>query len=265
WDSIRQPQTTSMVALTAFSRGLDAKDQGDYAAARTQFDQALAADPNFQEAEEERRKLPAVLLSSAGIATAVAGVAPAASVATAGLATGLGISTATLAVGAGVVAAGAGIGAGVGASGGGENGGSRCGNNRREGNEQCDGTDLGAVVCPLGGQLVCTLDCILNLLGCFISTTGQREGAAECHDGNTDNTDDCLNTFVVARCGDGFVRAGREECDDSNTTDGDGCDSNCTTTRCGNDVVTAPEECDDGNTFDGDDCAASCTTEGSSL
>ncbi|MGH7961333.1 MAG: tetratricopeptide repeat protein, partial [Candidatus Binatia bacterium] len=62
WDTIRQPQTTSLVALTAYSRGLDAKDRGDYAAARTQFDQALVADPNFEEAEEERRRLPVVIL-----------------------------------------------------------------------------------------------------------------------------------------------------------------------------------------------------------
>ncbi len=49
----------------------------------------------------------------------------------------------------------------------------------------------------------------------------------ECDDGNTDNTDACLNDCTNARCGDGFVRKGIEVCDDKNTTGGDYCSSDC--------------------------------------
>ena len=37
-----------------------------------------------------------------------------------------------------------------------------------------------------------------------------------CDDGNTDNTDGCLNSCVVASCGDGFVQVDVESCDDGN-------------------------------------------------
>ncbi|MGH7964190.1 MAG: MopE-related protein, partial [Candidatus Binatia bacterium] len=181
WDSIRQPQTTSVVALTAFSRGLDAKDRADYPAARAQFDQALAADPNFQEAEEERRKLPLAFLPSGGIAAAVGGVAPTAAAATAGIVpaaavagvaagaaagTGLGISGTALAIGAGVAAVGAGVGGGIAASsgggggGGGSGGGSgRCGNSQiNSPREQCDDGNAAGGDC-------CSADCQVEDLG----------------------------------------------------------------------------------------------------
>ena len=43
-----------------------------------------------------------------------------------------------------------------------------------------------------------------------------------CDDGNQVETDACLNTCVIASCGDGQVQAG-EACDDGNEDDGDGC------------------------------------------
>ncbi|MGH7965395.1 MAG: CsgG/HfaB family protein [Candidatus Binatia bacterium] len=107
WDSIRQPQTTSMVALTAFSRGLDAKDQGNYAAARAQFDQALTADPNFAEARRERDALPVVILPSEGIATTVGSVAPSAAAATAGLGTTAAVAGGGVGAGSAATIAGA--------------------------------------------------------------------------------------------------------------------------------------------------------------
>jgi formylglycine-generating enzyme required for sulfatase activity len=38
-------------------------------------------------------------------------------------------------------------------------------------------------------------------------------GAESCDDGNTDNTDACLDTCQPASCGDGYVWAGHEACD----------------------------------------------------
>lgn len=49
----------------------------------------------------------------------------------------------------------------------------------------------------------------------------------ECDDGNTSNTDACLNTCVAATCGDGHTWEGREECDDGNNVSDDGCSADC--------------------------------------
>lgn len=98
-------------------------------------------------------------------------------------------------------------------------------------------------------------------------------GGEGCDDGNSDNTDACLDTCVAASCGDGFVRSGVEQCDDGNATSGDGCSSACETEAsgggggsgseavCGNGAVEGSEECDDGNTTAGDGCSASCANE----
>jgi cysteine-rich repeat protein len=56
---------------------------------------------------------------------------------------------------------------------------------------------------------------------------GRVEGAEECDDGNSNDSDACLSTCKWATCGDGHVRAGVEECDDGNQVDGDGCSSRC--------------------------------------
>ena len=61
-----------------------------------------------------------------------------------------------------------------------------------------------------------------------ICGNGILEAGEGCDDGNGLNTDACLNTCVIATCGDGFVRSGTEQCDDHNTTNGDGCSSTCT-------------------------------------
>ncbi len=132
----------------------------------------------------------------------------------------------------------------------------------------------------------------------IVATCGDSvvEGSEACDDGNTVNTDACLNTCVAAACGDGVVRTGVEGCDDGNTvatdacnnscvstTCGDGtvqtateqcdnggsnsdatanaCRSNCTNARCGDSVIDTGETCDDGNTTAGDGCDASCLSE----
>lgn len=56
----------------------------------------------------------------------------------------------------------------------------------------------------------CRLDCTLQRCGDGIVDDVSGE---TCDDGNTDNTDNCLDTCVAASCGDGFVQAGVEECD----------------------------------------------------
>jgi len=51
----------------------------------------------------------------------------------------------------------------------------------------------------------------------------------ECDDGNSVNTDACLNSCQIASCGDGIVQAGVEVCDDGNQIDtGDDCTNSCT-------------------------------------
>jgi cysteine-rich repeat protein len=64
---------------------------------------------------------------------------------------------------------------------------------------------------------------------------GTVNGSEQCDDGNTNNTDGCLNNCRLSICGDGVVRSGVEQCDDGNTSSGDGCDALCrieTTSQC---------------------------------
>jgi len=98
-DKIRRPHTTSLIAFTSYSNGLDAKDRGDYPAARGLFDQALVADPNFEEARRERDALPVAAWTIGQIIAALEAAGPSSSAATAGLAgAGWGISGAVIAV-----------------------------------------------------------------------------------------------------------------------------------------------------------------------
>lgn len=76
----------------------------------------------------------------------------------------------------------------------------------------------------------------------------------ECDDGNDENTDNCLNTCVVATCGDGFVGPG-EACDPK--TDAN-CTEFCARPNCGDAVLHAGEECDDGNADNTDECTNTC-------
>ncbi|MEE2758167.1 MAG: DUF4215 domain-containing protein [Myxococcota bacterium] len=88
---------------------------------------------------------------------------------------------------------------------------------------------------------------------------GQVEGDEECDDGNSVETDACLNNCLRARCGDGIVHADNELCDDGNQNDGDECRNNCSPASCGDGVVqVGVEECDDGNQSDTDSCLPTC-------
>ncbi len=88
---------------------------------------------------------------------------------------------------------------------------------------------------------------------------GAVEGTEACDDGNADNTDDCLDTCVVATCGDGYAWAGTEDCDDANADNTDACLDTCVTASCGDGhVLAGTEECDDGNSDNTDICLDTC-------
>lgn len=89
---------------------------------------------------------------------------------------------------------------------------------------------------------------------------GAKEGNEQCDDGNTVNTDGCVNGCRLPRCGDSFVQPG-EECDDGNNSNIDACTLACKNERCGDKIVQIMEYCDDGNTTNGDGCNAQCVTE----
>ncbi|MBI5486991.1 MAG: DUF4215 domain-containing protein [Deltaproteobacteria bacterium] len=69
--------------------------------------------------------------------------------------------------------------------------------------------DLTACSLPSGAGGVCRSGlCASIACGNALVDPGEQ-----CDDGNTDNTDACLTSCVLASCGDGFVRAGVEVCD----------------------------------------------------
>ena len=100
-----------------------------------------------------------------------------------------------------------------------------------------------------------------------------REGEEECDDGNSNNSDGCLNNCIAAECGDGFIFiGGDEDCDDgSNNSDewslGQQCNRSCSGygPYCGDTVVEPVNE-----TCEGEECPTdasacedndSCTTD----
>ena len=83
-------------------------------------------------------------------------------------------------------------------------------------------TDQRGLPRPKVGEGICDIGAAE--MGCG---DGFVRNAEECDDGNSSNTDVCLNTCVLATCGDGFAREGVEACDDGNQQDGDGCSSTC--------------------------------------
>jgi len=85
--------------------------------------------------------------------------------------------------------------------------------------EECDGKNLDGRTCKgFGydkGSLDCTNKCKLDKSGCSNYQCGDKkvEGNEECDDGNSDNTDACLNDCTDAVCGDGFIYVGVENCE----------------------------------------------------
>lgn len=63
---LEQPQTTSLEALVAFSRGLDLADRGQFADAARAFREAVQLDPGFSLAASMASMMPAVNLQGGG-------------------------------------------------------------------------------------------------------------------------------------------------------------------------------------------------------
>jgi cysteine-rich repeat protein len=140
-------------------------------------------------------------------------------------------------------------------------GGAVCGDGTKDVDEQCDGNDLGSTTCEslnfAGGTLRCNADCTFDDSECIpLETCGNDalDPGEECDDGNTDNTDACLNSCTSATCGDGFVWAGEEDCDGGQETAD--CDGDCTAVGCNDGYLnlTAGEVCD-GTNLNGQTCA----------
>ena len=86
---------------------------------------------------------------------------------------------------------------------------------------------------------------------------GIVEAGEACDDGNTDNTDHCLDSCEDASCGDGYVGPG-EGCDDANDIDDDACTNACALASCGDGQLDGGEVCDDGNGDNSDECLDTC-------
>lgn len=133
-------------------------------------------------------------------------------------------------------------------------------------------------------------------VACTFSTCGDSniEGAEQCDDGNSDDSDGCsalcqvepgydctedaagLSTCVFT-CGNSVVD-GADACDDGNADAADGCSDFCEiedgyiceedaaglstcTLSCGDSEVNGEDECDDGGTAAGDGCSDTCEIE----
>jgi cysteine-rich repeat protein len=146
---------------------------------------------------------------------------------------------------------------------------SLCGNATLDPAEQCDGDNLGGNDCTSipggysGGTLQCSASCLFDTTACILPSCGdgQIDVNEECDDGNSSNTDGCLNNCQPAACGDGYHWQGEEQCDDGNTSNQDACKNDCTTAFCGDGYLHSGEEqCDDGNTSNTDECVGDCVT-----
>ena len=125
-----------------------------------------------------------------------------------------------------------------------------CRDGIRTADEQCDdGND--------NTHDACTNDCLDAYCGDEIIWQDHET----CDDGNLIPDDDCANNCQASECGDGIVHTS-EECDDGNTDNSDACvelDGSCVHAFCGDGHVRVGEErCDDGNLEDDDGCVSDC-------
>jgi cysteine-rich repeat protein len=80
-----------------------------------------------------------------------------------------------------------------------------------------------------GDSMACDKDCTPAMCGDKVVNMAAGE---TCDDGNMLNTDACVASCKVAKCGDSFVQAGVEECDDGNMVDNDACSNTCKSQAC---------------------------------
>src|SRR3712207_2938501 len=74
--------------------------------------------------------------------------------------------------------------------------------------------------CPEGTECSADLTTCIKSGGCGNALVGADE---ECDDGNLDDSDDCLSTCKLNKCGDGKTNLRAEECDDGNSSNEDDC------------------------------------------
>ena len=86
---------------------------------------------------------------------------------------------------------------------------------------------------------------------------GEVNGAETCDDGNLDMSDGCLNSCVLASCGDGVLHVGVEACDDENDDNTDACTDRCEIASCGDGYLQEGEVCDEGG--ESATCNSDCT------
>lgn len=98
--------------------------------------------------------------------------------------------------------------------------GSYCGDGVVDDDEFCDD---GAAN---GTYTNCASDCQTLGASCGDAVVDDDFGEI-CDDGNSVDTDGCLNNCTEAFCGDGVLWAGEEECDDGNQVNTDGCTNGC--------------------------------------
>lgn len=173
-----------------------------------------------------------------------------------------------------------------------------CGNGIVDPGEECDDGNGDAV--PVtdtadglynGDNNSCTSACTKARCGdalSYTTTTNNALGVAleACDDGNANNRDDCLNTCVVEKCGDGFQHeykgnpagsceynesapgctpggAAGEQCDLGAANGGALCSALCKVPTCGDKIVQNNETCDDGgnNGEPGSACTDTCTAQ----
>lgn len=141
--------------------------------------------------------------------------------------------------------------------------------------DTCQGGLCGGAARSCGDTNACTSDtcdetnqtCVHDpITPCCGNSVPEPGGGEECDDGNTSNTDACVGTCRLARCGDGFLRAGVEQCDlgaANADTPNAGCRLDCRLPRCGDAIVDDQrgEQCDDGAVTSGDGCSSRCFAE----
>jgi cysteine-rich repeat protein len=112
-------------------------------------------------------------------------------------------------------------------------------------------------LCDVGATCDPGLVCVNGICGSNECGNGVLGPGEECDDGNTVNTDTCVDACKLATCGDGYMGSG-EGCDDGNEIDDDACSNACKLATCGDGWLQEGEACDDGDGNNEDECLDTC-------